>query len=79
MKKKKLKEKLASEWRIMAYRHEKKNTSHVNIGRNGKKNWLVTGMRRAAIRSATAPVFSNGLGDGLIDSTNIPSEIKNRY
>jgi hypothetical protein len=66
-------------WRIIAYRHEKKNTSHVKIGRNGKKNWLVTGIRRAAMRSATAPVFSNGLGDGLIDSANIPSEIKNRY
>jgi hypothetical protein len=72
-------EKWAAEWKMSAHRHEKKNTSHVNMGRNGKKNWLVAGARRAATRSATAPVFSSGLGEGLIDSAKIPNEIRNRY
>jgi hypothetical protein len=62
-----------------AYRHEKKNTSHVNMGRNGKKNWLVMGVRRAATRSDTAHIFSRGPGDGLIDIANIPRAIRNKY
>lgn len=62
-----------------AHRHEKKNISHVNMGRNGKKNWLVTGTRRTVTRSATAPVFSKGPGDGLIDSANIPSVASSKY
>jgi hypothetical protein len=49
------------------------------MGRKGNKNWLVMGTRRAAIRSATAPIFSKGPGDGLIDITNIPRAIRNKY
>jgi hypothetical protein len=40
----------------------------VNIGRTGRKNGLVVGIRRAAIRAVAAPVFISGAGAWLIDS-----------
>jgi hypothetical protein len=61
------------------YRHEKKKTSHVNIGKNGKKNWLVTGIIRAAISKMTMPILANGPGAGLINKAKIPRMSSSRY
>jgi hypothetical protein len=52
--------------------------SHVNIGRNGKKNWLVAGIMRAATRRVVAPVFNKG-PEGLIERANIPKVRRNKY
>lgn len=49
------------------------------MGRNGKKNWLVTGMSRAATRSVTAAIFRKGPGDGLIDNANMPRVTRSKY
>ena len=49
-------------WSGSTYRALKKNTSHVNMGRKGRKNCLVTGISKASMSKADAPVFINGPG-----------------
>jgi hypothetical protein len=52
------------------YRHEKKNTSHVKIGRKGRKNWLVIGIIRAIPSNSAAKNFrSAGRGPMTMEKT----------
>lgn len=62
-----------------AYLALKKNSTQVNIGRAGKKNCLVTGMSRASMSNADAPVFVIGPGAWLIESENMVMMINTKY
>lgn len=61
------------------YRQEKKNINQVNIGKNGRKNWLVTGIKSAALSKRTAPALRRGDGEGLIHMANSPNEKNKAY
>jgi len=57
----------------------KKKTSHVAMGRNGRKNCLVAGMSRSPISNEAAPVFIIGPGAWLMESENTAIMINTRY
>lgn len=61
-----------------AYRQEKKKTSHVIMGRNGKKNWRVIGSRREVSRRVAAIVLI-GPGVSANDKVKTPSIMSMRY
>ena len=61
------------------YVHEKKKTSHVAMGRKGRKNCLVTGMIREMRSSVATTVLTNAPGCCMIDNENTPSITINRY
>ena len=62
-----------------AYRHEKKNTSHIIIGRNGRKNWRVMGSMREVSSSVAATVLTTGPGVSANDKVKMPSIMSTRY
>ena len=62
-----------------AHLQEKKNTSQVMIGRNGRKNCRVTGMSNAVMRRVAAPVFTMGPGVSLMDKAKMPRMMRTKY
>lgn len=61
------------------YCAEKKKTSHVAMGRKGRKNCLVIGMSNAMISNVAAPVLTRGPGAGVTDSEKMPKMMSTRY
>jgi len=62
-----------------AYWHEKRNSSHVNIGKNGKKNCLVNGTTSVTINPVANIVFISGPACSLIHIAKISSTARKRY
>jgi len=61
------------------YWHEKRNSNHVNIGKNGKKNCLVNGTTNVTIKPVANIVFTSGPACSLIHIANMSNTAKNRY
>ena len=49
------------------------------IGRKGKKNCLVTGMRREANKAVAMAVFTTAPGDLMTHSEKMPMIASNKY
>jgi hypothetical protein len=48
-------------------------------GRKGKKNWLVTGMTRAAMRREAMRVLRRGLGNCMTQRQKMPRMARRTY
>jgi hypothetical protein len=53
--------------------------SHVNAGRNGRRNWREMGNMRPSIRAAAAKVFAKGPGASLTDMEKMSTMARRRY
>jgi len=62
-----------------AYWHEKRNSNHVNIGKNGKKNCLVNGTTNVTISPVANIVFTSGPACSLIHIAKMSKTARNRY
>lgn len=64
---------------VVAYWHEKKKTSHAAIGKNGRKNWRVTGSSSDSINSVATAVLTMGPGDWMTQRAKMPMTARKRY
>jgi hypothetical protein len=64
---------------MMTYLHVQNNTSQEAIGRKGRKNCLVIGMRREIIRSVAIDVLTRAPGSSITDKQKIPTTARNKY
>ena len=62
-----------------AYWHEKRNSSHVNIGKNGKKNCLVNGTTSVTINPVANIVFTSGPACSLMHIAKMSKTARKRY
>jgi hypothetical protein len=65
--------------REVAYWQEKKKTSHAAIGKNGRKNWRVTGSSSDSINSVATAVLTMGPGDWMTQRAKMPTKARKRY
>jgi len=65
--------------RVVAYWQEKKKTSHAAIGKNGRKNWRVTGSSSDSINSVATAVLTMGPGDWMTQRAKMPMTARKRY
>jgi len=76
-------EDVSSVWRASlrgnAYWHEKRNSNHVNIGKNGRKNCLVNGTTSVIINPVASTVLTSGPACSLIHIAKMSSTAKKIY
>jgi len=64
---------------MMTYLQDQYNTSQLAIGKNGRKNCLVIGIRSAIIKRVAMDVLTMAPGSSITDKQKIPKIVMNRY